>query len=111
MITGDRLAQKDINKPKVVKSGFQPVRKTVKQTNISPRITAMPTKTLDQRAHTMQAKKTAAVVNQMARLDPFNDEQEFSHDDWRNIQKKIDKQYGQKLKDVGDDALKKLKMF
>lgn len=39
------------------------------------------------------------------------DDQDFSQDDWRNIQKKIDKQYERKLKEVGDDALKKLKMF
>jgi len=39
------------------------------------------------------------------------DEQDFTHDDWKNIQKKIDKQYEKKLKEVGDDALKKLKMF
>ena len=109
VITGDRIAQKDINKPKVVKSGLQPARRTVK--NTSPRITAMPTKTVDQRANTVMNKKVAAITNQMAQLDPFSDDQEFSHDDWKNIQKKIDRQYEQKLKEVGDDALRKLKMF
>lgn len=113
VITGDRLAQKDNVKPKVVKANYQQARKTVKQANTSPRITAMPTsKSIDQRANTIQAKKaTASLTNQMAALDPFDDDQEFSHDDWKNIQKKIDKQYEQKLKEVGDDALKKLKMF
>jgi hypothetical protein len=62
-----------------------PVRKTVKQSNISPRITTMPTKIVDQRGQTIQAKRTTIVTNQMANLDPFNDEQEFSHDDWKNI--------------------------
>lgn len=72
----------------------------------------MPTKTVDQRNYTTaQQKQTAALTNQLASFDPFNDEQEFTHDDWKNIQKKIDKQYEAKLKQVGDDALKKLKMF
>ena len=39
------------------------------------------------------------------------DQENFTTDDWKNIQKKIDKQYEKKLKEVGDDALKKLKYF
>lgn len=44
-------------------------------------------------------------------FENYDDEQEFSHDDWQNIKSKIDRQYERKLKEVGDDALKKLKMF
>lgn len=74
----------------------------------------MPTKKVDQRSYTTataQQKQTKALNDQLAAFDPFSDEQEFTHDDWKNIQKKIDKQYEAKLKQVGDDALKKLKMF
>lgn len=41
----------------------------------------------------------------------FDQDQEFTQDDWQNIQKKIDKQYEKKLKEVGDEALAKLKQF
>ena len=60
VITGDRLAKKENVKPKVVKNSFQN-RKTVK--NTSPRITTMPT-------------KTASTIQQ------FEQEGEFSQDDW-----------------------------
>lgn len=98
VIFQEKMAQKEQNKPKVVKSSF-PVRKT--QKDISPRITAMPT-----RSNTMAVKAST-------RPSPYDqmEEQDLTHDDWKNIQKKIDKQYEKKLKEVGDDALKKLKMF
>lgn len=53
-------------------------------------------------------------MNQLEQMDQMaydEQQQNFSNDDWKNIQKKIDKQYEKKLKEVGDDALKKLKMF
>lgn len=38
-------------------------------------------------------------------------DQDFTHDDWVGIQKRIDQQYEKKLKEVGDTALKKLKSY
>lgn len=66
----------------------------------------MPVKSLEQRSNTM---KTA--IPQKKVMEGFDDEQEFSQDDWQHIKTKIDRQYEKKLKEVGDDALKKLKMF
>ena len=77
----------------VVKSNY-PVRKTVK--NVSPRITTLPV-----RSNTQYQRGG----------NPYEEGQDMTHDDWKNIQKKIDKQYERKLKEVGDDALSKLKMF
>ena len=42
---------------------------------------------------------------------PMAGDQDFNQDDWLSIQKKIDKQYEKKLKEVGDEALKKLKSY
>ena len=39
------------------------------------------------------------------------DQGNLSGDEWKNIQKRIDSEYEKKLKQVGDDALNKLKMF
>lgn len=39
------------------------------------------------------------------------DQSHLSGDEWKNIQKRIDSEYEKKLKQVGDDALNKLKMF
>ena len=82
----------------------------------------MPTSTKvneQQRANTMynKTKTTTPTVNvpELLNAQQFEGqtpgEDDFTHDDWKNIQKKIDKQYERKLKEVGDDALKKLKMF
>ena len=38
-------------------------------------------------------------------------EGDISRDEWKNIQKKIDVEYEKKLKEVSDDAMKKLKSF
>jgi hypothetical protein len=114
VITDDKIAEKQVEPQpnKGVKNAYKQ-RQTLKNQQISPRITAMPTttKTVDQqRANTMYNKAKQQLADPMANLEVAED-QEFSHDDWRNIQKKIDKQYERKLKEVGDDALKKLKMF
>ena len=36
---------------------------------------------------------------------------ELTKDEWKNIQKRIDKEYERKLKEVGDDAMSKLQMY
>ena len=44
--------------------------------------------------------------------DSFNDDLlNQSSDEWKNIQRKIDKEYEKKLKSVSDDAMKKLKNY
>jgi len=36
---------------------------------------------------------------------------DFSRDEWKDIQRKIDAEYERKLKEVGDAAMNKLKMY
>ncbi len=63
-----------------------------------------------------QAQDPASLVEtayQAEQVVPVTQKQghELSKDEWKNIQKRIDKEYERKLKEVGDDAMSKLQMY
>jgi hypothetical protein len=61
----------------------------------------------------MRVQRAPAVPKERDWREPeeYTLQSAVSRDDWKQIQKKIDTEYEKKLKEVSDDAMKKLQAF
>ena len=98
------------------KRGYVPPVNPQEQQMVSPRVRVAKANYYAPHERIYPAQEPAALVEkayQAEQVVPVTQKQphELTKDEWKNIQKRIDKEYERKLKEVGDDAMSKLQMY